>query len=51
MGMEGRKLVCLIPIGYPDETPRTLLLDRMAVFYGRRADFTGVGHCGNMTNT
>jgi nitroreductase len=22
MGMEGRKLVCLIPIGYPDETPR-----------------------------
>jgi nitroreductase len=22
MGMEGRKLVCLIPIGYPDETPK-----------------------------
>lgn len=22
MGMEGRKLVCLVPIGYPDETPR-----------------------------
>jgi len=22
MGMEGRKLVCLIPIGYPAETPR-----------------------------
>jgi hypothetical protein len=23
MGMEGIKLVCLIPIGYPDETHRT----------------------------
>lgn len=22
MGMEGRKLVCLIPVGYPDETPK-----------------------------
>ena len=22
MGMEGRNLVCLIPLGYPDETPR-----------------------------
>jgi len=22
MGMEGRKLACLIPIGYPDETPK-----------------------------
>jgi len=21
MGMEGRKLVCLIPLGYPDEAP------------------------------
>jgi nitroreductase len=22
MGMEGRKLACLIPVGYPDETPK-----------------------------
>lgn len=22
MGVEGRKLVCLIPVGYPDETPK-----------------------------
>jgi nitroreductase len=22
MGIEGRKLVCLIPVGYPDETPK-----------------------------